>query len=321
MSNARLKCIVLHDYQSVAATVADWSVLSSRVDVEFEPRPLTTDAALLARLTDADIIVANRERTAFSAQRLAALPKLKFLVTTGMGNAAIDMAAARALNITVSGTGNSGAPTAELAWALILGLARNLVSEANGIKSGAWQQSLGLALKGKTLGLVGLGRVGTAVAAVGRAFGMNVLAWSPRLDEARAAAAGVTRADTVAQIFASADIVSLHATLTAESRGLVNAAMLARMKPSAYLVNTSRAGLVDESALIAALKAGTLAGAGIDVFDIEPTAKDHPLLQLENVLATPHLGYVTDDNYAAYFGHAVENIIAWLDSAPIRVLN
>lgn len=321
MTNVRFKCVVLDDYQTVAASMADWDVLRGRVDVEFEPRALIDEQTLLMRLADADIIVANRERTTFSAERLRALPKLKFLVTTGMRNAAIDMAAARSQNIVVSGTSNAGAPTAELAWALILGLSRNIVREANGLRSGQWQQTLGLALEGKVLGLVGLGRVGTAVATIGGAFGMSVLAWSPRLDDARAAEAGVTRADGLEQVFEKADVVSLHATLNSASTGLVSADLIARMKPSAYLVNTSRAGLIDEPALVAALRAQQIAGAGIDVFDIEPVPTDHPLLGLPNVLATPHLGYVTDDNYAAYFGDAVDNIVAWLDRVPIRVLN
>ena len=321
MSNARLKCVVLDDYQSAAAAMADWDRLGARVAVEFETRALTDDARLLARLVDAEIIVANRERTPFGAARLAALPKLKLLVTTGMGNAAIDMEAASARGITVSGTGNAGAPTAELTWALILGLSRQIVREANGLKEGQWQQTLGMALRGKVLGLVGLGRVGLAVAAIGHAFGMQVLAWSPRLDDARAAEAGVIRAASLEQMFEKADVISLHATLNPASRGLVDAGLIGRMKPNAYLINTARAGLVDEVALIAALQAKAIAGAGVDVFDVEPLPADHGLLALPNVLATPHLGYVTDDNYAAYFGDAVENIASWLEGRPIRVLN
>lgn len=321
MSGAQFRCIVLDDYQSIAASVADWGRLADRVDVQFERRAISDRAELIGRLSDFDIIVANRERTAFDAPLLRALPKLKFLVTTGMGNAAIDMASARELGIPVSGTSNAGAPTAELAWALILALARRIVPEANGIKAGHWQSSLGFALSGRSLGLVGLGRVGGAVARIGVAFGMKVVAWSPNLDDARASAAGVERADRLETLFETADIVSLHATLTAASKGLVGADLLGRMKPTAYLINTARAGLVDEAALCEALKAGKLAGAGLDVFAVEPTTVDHPLLALDGVLATPHLGYVTDQNYAAYFGDAVENIVAWLNGSPIRVLN
>ncbi|MBJ7577841.1 D-2-hydroxyacid dehydrogenase family protein [Devosia sp. MC532] len=321
MADERFNCVVLDDYQSVAAQCADWSVLEGSVDVVFETRYLASKEALIARLAAADIVVANRERTLFDSEVLAALPRLKLLVTTGMGNAAIDMAAARARNIVVCGTGNAGAPTAELAWALILALARNIVPEANGIKAGAWQSSLGLGLKGRVLGLVGLGRVGTAVALVGTAFSMNVMAWSPRLNDERAAAAGVIRAESLISLFEQSDVVSLHATLNAASLGLVNADLLAAMKPHALLVNTSRAGLIDEAALISALQSNRLGGVGLDVFATEPTQADNPLFAFDRVLATPHLGYVTDQNFAAYFGDAVENIAAFLKDAPIRVLN
>lgn len=321
MTSARLTCVVLDDYQSAAKGAADWSRVEQSVAVEFERNFIAGSEALIERLQHADIVVANRERTRFDAAVLEALPRLKLLVTTGMANAAIDMAAAKKRNIIVSGTGSAGAPTAELTWGLILAMARSIVPEANGIKSGAWQNSLGFALSGRTLGLVGLGRVGTAVAKVGTAFGMRVQAWSPRLDDARAAQAGVERAASLATLFQSSDIISLHATLTPDSTGLVNAEMLGLMKPSAYLVNSSRAGLIDEAALIAALKRDAIAGVALDVFAIEPTSADNPLFAFERVLATPHLGYVTDVTYAAFFSHAVEDILAFLAGEPIRVLN
>lgn len=316
-----LVCVVLDDYQDAAAAAAPWERLAPRVAVSFEHRHIGRRDALVERLGDADIVVANRERTRFDAALLASLPRLKLLVTTGMGNAAIDMAAARARNIEVRGTGSAGEPTVELAWALILGLARRLVPEANGLREGRWQSSLGFGLKGRTLGLVGLGRVGTGVAAVGRALGMEVLAWSPNLTPERALAAGARRSSGLEALFAAADIVSLHAPLTESSKGLVDARLLARMRPGAYLVNTARAGLVDEAALLEALRSGRLAGAALDVFWEEPLPVVHPLLALPNVLATPHLGYVTDHNYARYFSDAVENIEAWLAGRPIRVLN
>lgn len=321
MVPSRLTCVVLDDFQSVAGRVADWGRLADRVDVSFEARHLGDRAALVARLQDAEIVVVNRERTAFDAQLLAALPRVQLLVTTGMRNAAIDLEAARARGILVCGTGNAGEPTVELTWALILGLCRNLVAEANGLRAGHWQSTLGFGLRGKILGLVGLGRVGAGVASVGRAFGMQVMAWSPNLTDERAAAEGVVRAADLPSLFATADVISLHATLNAESRGLVGHDLLSLMRPHAFLVNTARAGLVDEAALLAALKAGRIAGAALDVFATEPLPAGHPLLALPNVLATPHLGYVTGDNYAHYFGDAVEDIEAWLAGSPIRLLN
>lgn len=321
MATKRLDCIVLDDYQQVAAKAAPWEQLADRVDMRFESRHLSRREELVALLRDADIIVANRERTAFDADLLGQLPRLRLLVTTGMRNAAIDTAAARARDILVCGTGSAGEPTVELTWALILGLCRNLVQEANALRAGRWQSSLGFGLKGRSLGLVGLGRVGSGVAAVGRAFGMKVSAWSPNLTDERAQAAGVRRAPNLISLFAGSDIVSLHAPLTEASRGLVSADLLSAMRPDAYLVNTARAGLVDEAALLAALSGGRLAGAALDVFEQEPLPADHPLLALPNVLATPHLGYVTDDNYARYFGDAVDNIAAWLAGRPVRILN
>lgn len=318
---SRLECVVLDDYQSVAGRVADWSRLSDSVSVRFESRYLGDRAALIERLRDADIVVANRERTRFDAELLGGLPRLRLLVTTGMRNAAIDMAAARAHGILVCGTGNEGEPTVELTWALILGLCRNLVIEANGLRAGQWQSTLGFGLRGKMLGLVGLGRVGAGVAAVARAFGMNVMAWSPNLTDDRAAQSGAIRAPDLPTLFAAADIVSLHATLNAQSRGLVSRELLSLLRPTAFLVNTARAGLIDEEALVEALAGRRLAGAGLDVFETEPLPAGHQLLALPNVLATPHLGYVTEENYARYFGDAVENIEAWRAGSPLRVLS
>jgi phosphoglycerate dehydrogenase-like enzyme len=320
-AEARYRCVVLDDYQSVARGVAPWDRLADRVDVEFVAQPIEDRRALVAWLSTADIVVANRERTRIDAGLLAELPKLRLIVTTGMRNAAIDVAAARGRGIPVCGTGSAGQPTVELTWALILGLCRHLVTEATGIRQGLWQSTLGLGLRGKTLGLVGLGRVGSGVAQVGLAFGMRVIAWSPRLDAARAQAAGVELAPGLENLFAAADIVSLHAVLNEESRGMVGRDLLAAMRPGALLVNTARAGLVDETALIECLETGRLAGAALDVFSREPLPADHPLRRLPNVLATPHLGYVTEDNYARFFGDAVENIEAWLAGAPIRVLD
>lgn len=313
-----LRCAVLDDYQDAASAIADWS----RVDLTVFREHMDTEDEVAAALADFDVVVIMRERTPFPASLLARLPRLKLLITSGMRNASVDIAAAKAQGITVCGTASRSEPPVELTWALILGLARHLVPENAAFRAGgAWQSTIGADLAGATLGLLGLGKIGTRVAAIARAFGMEVLAWSQNLTAERAEAAGATLASSKDELLAGSDIVSIHLALGDRTRGLVDVAALARMKPSAVLVNTSRAAIVDTEAMIAALRAGRLAGAGLDVFDLEPLPADHPLRTLPTVLATPHLGYVTRGNYTRYFTEAVEDIDAFVAGEPVRVLS
>ena len=274
---------------------------------------------LVEALAEAEIVVAMRERTALPAAILDRLPKLKLLITAGMANVAIDVAAAKRNGVVVCGTGMKGGATAELSWGLILALLRRIPTEDANMRAGGWQTTIGGDLEGTTLGLVGLGRLGRAMVPVARAFGMEVLAWSRNLDPDAAREAG---AEPVAKrpLFERSDIVSVHYKLSERSRGLVGAAELGAMKPSAYLVNTSRGPIVDTDALVAALAAGTIAGAGIDVFDTEPLPIDHPLRGAPNTVLTPHLGYVTEDTYEIFYGDAVEDVLAYLAGAPVRLV-
>jgi phosphoglycerate dehydrogenase-like enzyme len=315
-----VRCVILDDYQGVALSATDWSGLGG-VAVSVVREHLADGDAVVAALEGAAIVVVMRERTPLPRAVLEQLPDLRLVVTSGLRNASIDLAACADLAITVCGTASSSTPPVELTWALILGLARHLVGEASAVRGGGpWQSTLGTDLAGATLGVVGLGRIGSRVAAVGRAFGMEVLAWSPHLTPERAAAAEVRLAPGKRDLLAASDVVTLHLVLSESTRGLVGADDLAAMRPSAYLVNTSRAGLVDTAALVAALKAGTIAGAGLDVYDEEPLPLGHPLRTAPNVLATPHLGYVTAGNYRTYFAQAVEDIAAWLAGRPVRLL-
>jgi phosphoglycerate dehydrogenase-like enzyme len=313
------RCAILDDYQHVALTSTDWSPLAGRVELDRFDRPLAPDE-LVDALRGHQIVVAMRERTPFPAAVFDALPELRLLVTTGMRNASIDLAAAAAHGVTVCGTRGSSTATAELTWALILGLARNLVDEANGMRAGGWQRGIGLELRGRTLGLLGLGRLGSAVAAVGQAFGMDVLAWSPHLTPERAAAGGARLAADATELFANSDVVSIHLVLSDATRGLVDERLLRAMRPTGYLVNTSRGPIVDRSALLRALREGWFAGAGLDVYDVEPLPADDELRRLPNVLATPHVGYVTRETYATFYGDAVADVLGWLDGEPVRVL-
>ncbi|WP_432001842.1 D-2-hydroxyacid dehydrogenase family protein [Streptomyces sioyaensis] len=276
---------------------------------------------MAAAIGDCEIVVAMRERTPFPASLLARLPRLRLLITSGMRNAAIDLEAAARNGVTVCGTASNTEPPVELTWALILGLARNLVTENAAIRAdGPWQSTLGADLHGRTLGLLGLGKIGTRVARIGQAFGMNVTAWSRNLTAERAAEAGVRLAAGKEELLETSDFVSVHLVLGDRTRGLLGADELRRMRPTAYLVNTSRAAVVDQPALLRALRENWIAGAGLDVFDQEPLPAGHPLRTLPNVLALPHLGYVTRRNYAGYFQQAVEDITAFLAGSPIREL-
>lgn len=316
-----LKILLLDDYQGRAREWADWSTLvDAQIDVLEHALP--DDTARAARFAGYQVIVAMRERTPFPRALLEALPDLKLLVTTGMRNASIDMAACARLGITVCGapgSKTSEGATAELAWALMLALAKRLPQSRQALLEGRWQPELTQSLAGRTLGLVGLGKLGQRMALIAQAMGMAVIAWSPRLTPERAAAAGV-QAVSKAELLRRADWLSLHLVLSESTLHLIGADDLAAMQPHAVLINTSRAGLVAPGALLQALQAGQIAGAGIDVFDDEPATHD-PLLALPQVLATPHLGYVTDDNFRAFYAHAIEAVAAWRAGAPIRVLN
>jgi phosphoglycerate dehydrogenase-like enzyme len=310
---------LLDDYQGVALSMADWKSLPAGTDVVVFKDHLADEDALAARLADFDIVMALRERTSFPRPLLERLPKLKLLVTAGMRNASIDMKAAADRGVLVCGTSGLPYPTAELAWGLILSLVRRIPAEDRATREGRWQTSLGLGLNGKTLGVLGLGTLGSRVARVGRALEMKVLAWSQNLTAERAAAEDamlVAKDDLLAR----SDVVSIHLVLGERTRGLIGGRELGLMKRSAYLVNTSRGPIVDEAALIRALQDGTIAGAGLDVFDEEPLPRDHPFRRLPNIVITPHLGYVTEETYRIFYGLALEDIKAYLGGTPLRVL-
>jgi phosphoglycerate dehydrogenase-like enzyme len=308
----RPRVVVLDDYQHVALESGPWDRLAGRCDVETVSEHIPGTDDLLAALEGAQVVVAMRERTHFDADRLDRLPDLRLLVTTGMGNAAIDLDAAARNGVVVCGTRGRSRHTLELTWALILALVRSIPAEDARIRAGGWQHTVGTELDGATLGLVGLGRIGSTMVPVARAFGMDVIAWSRHLDPARAADAG---AEPVAkdELFRRADVVSVHYKLSDRSRGIVGSADIAAMRPSAYLVNTSRGPLVDTAALLDALHRGAIAGAALDVFDREPLAPDDPLRTAPRTVLSPHLGYVTRENYRVFFTDVVEDIAAWLD--------
>jgi phosphoglycerate dehydrogenase-like enzyme len=310
---------VLDDYQYVAAAYADWSRLLEPVEVVEFADHVDDPAALVRRLEPFDVIIAMRERTSFPRRLLERLPNLRLLVTTGARNAAIDVAAATELGITVCGTGAHLPGTAEMTWALILAVARHVPQEDASVRAGGWQQSIGLDLAGGTLGVIGLGRLGERVARIGQAFGMDVVAWSQHLTDERAAEVGVRRVQKN-DLLAAADVVTLHLQLSDRTRGLIGRAELTRMKPTAILVNTSRGPIVDEQALVEALRGGAIHGAGLDVFDQEPLPRHHPLRELRRAVLTPHLGYVTERTYEVFYGDAVEDVAAWLAGKPIRVI-
>ncbi|OZI55274.1 D-2-hydroxyacid dehydrogenase family protein [Bordetella genomosp. 5] len=314
---------ILDDYHDVAQRFADWASLGPDARVTVFNDALPEGQARADALAPFDVIVAMRERTPFPAELIAALPRLRLLVTTGMRNNAIDMNAASARGIVVSGapgSADANTATAELAWAHILALFKHLPQEDDAMRRGMWQTGMPIPLAGKRLGLVGLGKLGQAVAQVGRAFGMEVVAWSPNLTDERAAEAGVTRVDKHA-LFSTADVVSLHLILSERSRNVVDAAALAAMKPTAFLVNTSRAGLVDQDALMDTLAKGRIAGAGLDVYEVEPLPPTDSVRNLDNVILTPHLGYVSQENFQAFYRNALEAVRGFAAGQPVRVLN
>lgn len=311
---------VIDDWQDVARDVVDWSVLDSLGEITFVHEYPADNATLAERLGRFEVICVMRERTRFDEGLLKRLPNLKLLVTGGMRNAALDMPAAARLGIKVCGTDSYKHAAPELTWALIMAATRNLVSEANILRAGQWQQGLGGDLHGKTLGILGLGSIGQRVAQFGQVFGMRVIAWSENLTAERAEQAGVTYVSKQ-QLFEQADVLSVHLVLSDRSRGLVDAQALEWMKPTALLVNTARGPIVDEAALIKALQKQRLGGAALDVFDQEPLPALHPFRTLDNVLATPHVGYVSRQNYELFFSQMIEDIQAWSAGEPIRLLN
>ena len=315
-----LKAAILDDYQNVAMKLADWSPIEKDVELKVFTKPFAGQDEAVKALQGFAIVAGMRERTPFPRAVIEALPDLKLLITTGARNASFDVAAANARGVTVCGTGGVGNPTVGIVFGLMLELTRRIGFENARLKRGeAWQVTLGQDLEGLTLGVLGLGKLGQRAAAVGKAFGMTPIAWSQNLtaDKAREGGADYVSKD---ELFARADIITIHVVLSDRSRGLIGARELGLMKKSAYLINTSRGPIVDEKALIAALKAKTIAGAGLDVYDTEPLPLDHPFRSLDNVVTTPHLGYVTEQNYRKMYTDVVGDIRAFLDGKPVRVI-
>jgi phosphoglycerate dehydrogenase-like enzyme len=309
----RAKIAVLDDYQGVALELADWSAVTARAQVDVFSDHLADADAVAERLLPYDIVCVMRERTPLAAQLIERLPNLKLIASTGPRNASIDLQAAGARGISVVHTGYFGSPTVELTWALILASARHIVAETAAVRGGGWQHTIGDDLSGKTLGLIGLGHIGSQVGKVGLAFGMRVIAWSQNLTAEKAGAVGAALVSKE-ELLRQSDIVSVHLVLSDRSRGLIGTGELALMKQTARLVNTSRGPIVVEAALVAALKAGQIAGAAIDVYDVEPLPDDHPYRHIHNLLATPHIGYVSRGLYERFYRDTVSNIIAWLDA-------
>ena len=317
----RSRCAILDDYQNVALSAADWSKVSGDLEIKVFNAHLGAADKVIATLQGFDIVCAMRERTAFPRDVIEKLPQLKLLITTGMRNASIDVAAAKARGIVVCGTPAVGSPTSGIAIGLMLELTRRIGYENARMKAGVpWQTTIGLDLEGLTLGVLGLGKLGARTARIAQAFGMKVIAWSQNLTPEKCQEAGVAYASKE-DLFRQADIVTIHLVLSQRTRGLVGAKELALMKPSAYIINTSRGPIIEEAALLAALRGKTIAGAGLDVFDVEPLPVEHPLRKMDNVVLTPHLGYVAIQNYRAYFAGIVDDIRAFLDGKPVRVID
>lgn len=310
---------LLDDYQGIALRSAEWSRLPADCEVVPFRRHIADENDLVAALAGFDVVMALRERTRLPASVIERLPDLKLIVTAGKRNASIDIAAAHARGITVCGTGGLQYPTAELAIGLMLCLARDIPNQERSLREGRWQTAVGYGLNGKTLGVLGLGTLGSRVARLARAFEMDVVAWSRSLTEQRAREFGAQRVE-LDELLSRSDFVSIHLVLSDRTRGLIGSRELALMKPSAYLVNTSRGPIVDQAALIAALEAGRIAGAGLDVYDREPLPPDHPILSAPRTVLTPHLGYTTHETLRVFYAHALEDIEAWLAGAPVRVL-
>ncbi|MGA2057640.1 MAG: D-2-hydroxyacid dehydrogenase family protein [Bradyrhizobium sp.] len=316
----RLRCAILDDYLNLSLKVADWSKVEDRVDITVFNQPFASPDTAVSALKDFEIILAMRERTPFPRAMFERLPKLKLLITSGMRNAAIDMAAAKDKGVAVCGTNWPRDPTAALTMGMILELTRNIGRESARMHAGEYlQKHVGIEIDGKTLGVVGLGKLGAKVSTIAKTFGMNVIAWSPNLTAERCKEVGVTYA-TKEELFSTADIITIHMVLSDRSRGLVGAAELGRMKPSSFLVNSARGPIVDEMALLETLKARKIAGAAVDVFSVEPLPVDHPFRKLDNLVLTPHLGYVTQETFIAHYTQMVEGIDGWFKGEPVRRL-
>jgi D-3-phosphoglycerate dehydrogenase len=315
-----LRCAILDDYQNVALKVADWSALKGKADITVFNEHLGEASNVIAALKDFDIVCAMRERTPFRRETVEALPKLKLLLTSGMRNASFDMEALKERSVVVCGTGGFGNPTAGLAIGLMLELTRRIGFENARMKAGEkWQITLGQDVEGRTMGIVGLGKLGSRVASIAKALGMKVNAWSQNLTKEACDEAGVGYLSKE-ELMATSDVISIHVILSKRTRGLITRDDLARMKPSSYLINTARGPIVDEDALLDMLKQQKIAGAGLDTYSVEPLPVDHPLRKLDNVVLTPHLGYVTEEGYRKYYADMVEDILGWIDGKPARVI-
>jgi phosphoglycerate dehydrogenase-like enzyme len=308
-----MKVAILDDYQNVALRLADWSSVRRHAEITVFNDHLADPSAVIERLRPFDVVCAMRERTPLPREILQQLPNLKLIASTGPRNASIDSPAATDLGIAVTATGYDATPTIEFTWSLILASMRGIDHEAASLKAGGWQTGLGSNLRGKTLGVVGLGNIGNEVARIGLAFGMKVIAWSQNLTAEKASAADAALVDKQT-LFREADVVTIHLVLSGRTRGLIGRSEFTLMKPTARLINTSRGPIVDEAALIEALQAHRIAGAAVDVFDVEPLPPDHPFRKLQNLLATPHIGYVTEDLYRTFYGDAADNIAKWLEA-------
>jgi D-3-phosphoglycerate dehydrogenase len=320
LAMTRLRCAILDDYLNLSLKLADWSKIEDRVDVTVFNQPFASPEAAVSALKDFEIILAMRERTPFPRAMFDQLPKLKLLITSGMRNAAIDMAAAKDRGVVVCGTNWPRDPTAALTMGMILELTRNIGRENARMHAGEYlQKHVGIEIDGKTLGVVGLGKLGAKVSSIAKTFGMNVIAWSPNLTAERCKEVGVTYA-TKEELFSTADIITIHMVLSDRSRGLVGAAELGRMKPTSFIVNSARGPIIDEMALLETLKARKIAGAAVDVFSVEPLPVDHPFRKLDNLVLTPHLGYVTQETFIAHYTQMVEGIDGWFKGEPVRKL-
>ena len=315
-----MKIALLNDYQNVALKCADWKRLPAGCEVIPFHDYLVDEDALVERLKDFQVVCIMRERTPIPGRLIKRLPNLKMVANTGMWNVALDIETCTEQGVLVCGTGGGSVPTMELTWGLIFAAMRQVHKEDAATRAGKWQTTLGIGLEGKTIGLIGLGRIGGGAAGVAKAFGMRVLAWSANLTDEKASEFQAERVE-LETLLRESDVVSIHYRLGDRSRGLLGKAELAMMKPGAFLINTARSQIVDEAALVEALRRGTIAGAGLDVFDQEPLPPDHPFLSLENVVLSPHVGYVTEEVYRSFYGESLENIEAFLAGAPIRVLN
>ena len=315
-----MKVAILDDYQDVALRMADWSALPEGAEFQVFREHLAEEDALVERLQGFDAVIGMRERTAFPRSVLNRLPDLRLLITTGGRNASFDVEAASELGIVVCGTGGAGEGPTELTWGLIIGLLRKIPQEDRLTREGHWQTTIGVGLKDKTLGLIGLGHIGGLMSRVGNAFQMNVIAWSQNLTAERAAECQATLVDKDT-LFRESDIASVHLRLSDRTYGLVGAREIGMMKPTACLVNISRGPIVDEAALVDALERRAIAGAALDTFDVEPLPKDHPFLKLDNTIIAPHLGYVTEEGYRAFYAGAIEDVRAYAAGEPVRVIN